>query len=94
MEVGCLKQVVSILFNQCTKLSGNFIYCHWGCKLIYRPLSYPFRSLYHCPCFLEGEIGRKIMILIGRKIMSKKRDLWVLMAFQLGLWLLLRLVHR
>ena len=28
---------------------GIFVYRHWGCKSIYRPLSYPFRSLllYH-----------------------------------------------
>ena len=25
---------------------GNLLYNHWGCKLIYRPLSYPIRSLY------------------------------------------------
>ena len=24
---------------------GNFMYHHWGCTSIYRPLSYPFRSL-------------------------------------------------
>ena len=25
---------------------GNFVYYHWGCASYYRPLSYPFRSLY------------------------------------------------
>ena len=24
----------------------NFVYHHWGCTWVYRPLSYPFRSLY------------------------------------------------
>ena len=29
-----------VLYNR-----GNFVYYHWGCMLIYQPLSYPFRSL-------------------------------------------------
>ena len=28
-----------------TNWRGNFVFLHWGCALIYRLLSYPFRSL-------------------------------------------------
>ncbi len=31
----------------------NFVYYYWGCTLIYRPLSYPFRSLLMGP-FITG----------------------------------------
>ena len=31
---------------------GNFVYTHWGCTSIYRPLSFPYRSLlYIHSCF-------------------------------------------
>ena len=31
--------------------TGNFVYHNWGCTLIYRPLSYPFRSLKTWPLY-------------------------------------------
>ena len=30
-------------------IRGNFMYHHWKCKSIYRPLSYPFRFLNNSP---------------------------------------------
>ena len=39
-----------ILTNNCIYRRKNFVYDHWGCTItsIYRPLSYPFRSLIFC----------------------------------------------
>ena len=34
-------QIIFVLFNR----RGNFVYHHWGCTSIYRPVSYTFRSL-------------------------------------------------
>ena len=31
--------------------SGYLVYNHWGCTVIYRPLSYPFRSLNSCTSY-------------------------------------------
>ena len=30
-------------------ITGHFVYHHWNCSSIYRPLSYPFRSLNNKP---------------------------------------------
>ena len=32
---------------------GNFVYHHWGCTSIYRPFSYPFRSLRNTIYFIN-----------------------------------------
>ena len=35
----------------------NFVYNHWACISIYRPLSYPFRSLDYMCAFFKAGIG-------------------------------------
>ena len=34
---------------------GNFLYHYWGCTSIYRPLSYPLRSLVCCVSFQNNK---------------------------------------
>ena len=46
-------------FQSCQPLiliyrTGNFLYHHYGCTSVYRPLSYPFKSLYISPLCLLG----------------------------------------
>ena len=42
---------------------GNFVYLHWKCTLIYRPLTYPFRSLsYSCSSSINSQ---SLVILLG-----------------------------
>ena len=39
--VGLLSWILNVLIYR----RSNFVYQYWGCTQIYRPLSYPFRSL-------------------------------------------------
>ena len=43
IQLECSHDQQLILMNR----MRNFVYLHWGCTSIYRPLSYPFRSLPH-----------------------------------------------
>ena len=46
LDISCY-QCLNFSTNNLNQRMGKFVYHHRGCILIYRPLSYPYRSLLH-----------------------------------------------